>query len=285
MSYDTKPHFATTLTVKAGRGKTEERRQCRHCDQSYALSTSPTILRQHIDLKHPGAAIPLPLPASSSSVTLPPSKKRVFQATLHETTLFINNDALHPALAALFARCSWAHHVVEFPEFLNVCNALRTSTCPPPNRQRLRQSQIELAQSLRTRVVRQLRCYCRTSPLTVAIDGWTDVNTSNLKVTNIVILCGGVSYYWCSIVNSLSHNTAVWLKESLARVITGIKEEGLMFTAIVADNERVNRTLWELLLVPFPFLIRSPCAAHLIQLCVNRALALPLIEPLFTSME
>ena len=58
-----------------------------------------------------------------------------------------------------------------------------------------------------------------------------------------------------------------------------------MFTAIVADNERVNRTVWEHLLVPFPFLIRSPCAAHLIQLCVNKALELPSIEPLFTSME
>jgi hypothetical protein len=275
-------HFASAL-VKVGRGRTEERRQCRHCNQSYSLSTSPTVLRQHLDIKHPGIPPPLPLSASSPSVCLPPSKKRTFQSTLEQTTLFINNEALRPALAALFARCSWAHHIVEFPEFINVISAVRTSTCPPPNRRQLRQSQIELAQSLRTRVVRQLRCYCRTSPLTVAIDGWTDVNSS--KVTNVVILCGGEAYYWCSIVNSLSHNTAAWLKESLVRVLTGIREEGLMFTAMVADNERVNRTLWELLLVPFPFLIRSPCAAHLIQLCVNRALELPLIEPLFTSME
>jgi hypothetical protein len=116
----------------------------------------------------------------------------------------------------------------------------------------------------------------------VAIDGWTDVNTS--KVTNVVILCGGTAYYWCSIVNSHGHNTAVWLEPALARVLNGIREEGLIFTALVADNERVNRTLWELLLVHFPFLIRSPCAAHLIQLCVNKALELPLIEPIFTSM-
>ena len=88
-------------------------------------------------------------------------------------------------------------------------------------------------------------------------------------MTNIVILCGGVAYYWCSIVNGSSHNTAVWLQDSLVRVLTAIKAEGLMFTAMVADNERVNKTLWELLLVPFPFLIRSPCAAHLIQLCIN----------------
>jgi hypothetical protein len=117
----------------------------------------------------------------------------------------------------------------------------------------------------------------------VAVDGWTNVNTS--KVTNVVILCGGVAYYWCSIVNGHNHNTAAWLQTALVKVLHGIKAEGLMFTALVADNERVNRTLWELLLEPFPFLIRSPCAAHLIQLCVNKALELPLIDPLFTSME
>jgi hypothetical protein len=282
MSSTSNPHFSLTF-ISGSRGKTEERRLCRHCDQSYALATSLTILRQHIAAKHPGVPIPLPLLSSSTSVSLLPSKKRTIQSTLDQSTLFINNEALRPALAALFARCGWSHHTVEFPEFLNVIAAVRSSYCPPPNRRQLRQSQIELAQSLRTRVVRQLRCYCRASPLTVAIDGWTDVNSS--KVTNVVILCGGVAYYWCSIVNGLSHNTAVWLKESLLRVLTGIKEEGLMFNAMVADNERVNRTLWELLLVPFPFLIRSPCAAHLIQLCVNRALELPLIEALFTSME
>jgi hypothetical protein len=198
-------------------------------------------------------------------------------------TVFINNAGLLPAAAALFARCSWAHHIVDFPEFKDFISAVRASTCPSPERRQVKQGQIDLAQTLRARVVRQLRCYCRASPLTVAIDGWTDVNTS--KVTNVVILCGGTAYYWCSIVNSHGHNTAVWLETALVRVLNGIREEGLIFTALVADNERVNRTLWELLLVHFPFLIRSPCAAHLIQLCVNKALELPLIEPIFTSME
>ena len=233
-------------------------------------------------LKHPGAVAPCA--ASSSSSSLPPAKKRrTTQSKLDGSALSITHPALRPALAALFARCSWPHHAVDFPEFIDFVAAVRSSTCPPPNRHQLRKAQAELAQTLRARVVRQLRCYCRTSPLTVAIDGWTDVNTS--KVTNVVILCGGAAYYWCSIVHGYSQNTAVWLEPALVRVLNGIKAEGLMFTALVADNERVNRTLWELLLLPFPFLIRSPCAAHLTQLCVNRALELPLIEPLFTAME
>ena len=282
MTSSPEDHFSIII-ITGARGKTEERRLCRHCTQSYSLGTSPTVLRHHLDNKHPGVPLPPFVSLSSSSGIPPPSKKRTIQATLDRTTFFIDNEALRPALAALFARCSWAHHCVDFPEFVNFVSAARSSSCPSPNRHQLRQSQIELAQSLRTRVVRQLRCYCRTSPLTVAIDGWTDVNSS--KVTNVVILCGEVAYYWCSIVNGNSHNTAVWLRDSLVRVLDGIKEEGLMFTAMVADNERVNRTLWELVVESFPFLIRSPCAAHLIQLCVNKALELPVIEPLFTSME
>ena len=188
------------IVVKKGRGSVEDRRQCGYCEQSCSMATSQTVLRQHIDNKHAGFPPPSPSSSSSSSVCLPPSKKRTMQSTLDQTTLFINNEALCPALAALFARCSWAHQAVDFPEFLAVIIAARSSTCPPPNRHQLRQSQLDLAQNLRTRVVRQLRCYCRTSPLTVAIDGWTDVNSS--KVTNVVILCGGVAYYWCSIVTA-----------------------------------------------------------------------------------
>ena len=278
-------HFPLSL-VKLSRGKTEERRLCAHCNQSYALGSSASTLHRHIDTKHSGALPPCAAfsSSSSSSPSLPPAKRqRTVQSKIDSSGLFINNALLRPAVAALFARCSWPHHAVGFPEFAEFVAAVRSSSCAVPNRQQLRLGQIELAQKLRARVVRQLRCFCRTSPLTVAIDGWTNVNTS--KVTNVVILCGGVAYYWCSIVNGHSQNTAVWLLPALIGVLNGLKAEGLMFTAIVADNERVNRTLWELLLDPFPFLIRSPCAAHLIQLCVNKALQLPLIEPVFSAME
>ena len=65
----------------------------------------------------------------------------------------------------------------------------------------------------------------------------------------------------------------------MRKVLEEIKQEGLIFSALVADNEQVNKTLHHLLLPSFPFLIRSPCAAHLVQLCVNHALNLPAIEP------
>lgn len=43
-------------------------------------------------------------------------------------------------------------------------------------------------------------------PVTLALDGWT--NSAHNKVTNLLLLSGGRSFYWKSVVNSLEHNTA-----------------------------------------------------------------------------
>ena len=205
------------------------------------------------------------------------------QTTLHDSRAVIDNAAVRPALALLFARCSWAHHAVDYPEFMEFIRVVRSSTCGLPDRQGLRNEQLALAQRLRSRVVHQLRNYCRSFPLSVAIDGWTNVNTA--KVTNVVIVCGGVAYYWCSIVNSKDRNTAAWLCEPLLRVLDGIRQEGLVYSALVADNEAVNGALWARLRQPLPFLNRSPCAAHIIQLCVHKALALPVVNPILAAVE
>jgi hypothetical protein len=202
---------------------------------------------------------------------------------MDEMPLFSDNGAFKAALAHFFARCSLAHRVAELDEFKEVIECARRSTCDVPRRGALRQSQLALAQSLRLRVIHQLRTFCRSSPLTIAIDGWTNVNTA--KVTNVVILCGGEAYYWCSIVNARNHNTATWLCGPLTKVLNDLRSEGLVFAAMVADNEQVNKALHTVISASFPFLVRTPCAAHLIQLCVVKSLELPAVEPIFETME
>lgn len=276
-------------------GKHTEWRVCRHCPSDkatrYSMTSSTTTLQRHIDVHHGGAPPPprsSSSPSSSTSSSLhpdsPPAKRRcTLQSTLDNEVMKVDNSALLPALAMLFARCSFAHQIVEFDEFMNAAQAIRSSTCPFPDRRQLKAAVLAEAQSLRGRVIRQLRIFCRSSPISVAIDGWTNVNTA--KVTNVVLMCGGEAYYWCSIVNGSHHNRAVWLRDPLVEVLNEIKAQGLVFTAVVADNEKVNTTLWELLLTPFPFLIRSACAAHLVQLCVLKALDLPVINPVLSTME
>lgn len=188
-----------------------------------------------------------------------------------------------PAIAAFFARAGIAHHVIDLPECIAAFDAYRNSNIPLGDRRVLKRHQALLAQTLRQKVLKAARSHCRSHPLTIGIDGWTNVRKD--KVTNVVILCGGVAYYWCSIVNSSHHNTAKWLLEPLLKVLDDIKGHGLIFSALVTDNEEVNKTLHSLLLPHYPFLIRSPCAAHLLQLCVRKALSQPTIEPIMTAME
>ena len=216
----------------------------------------------------PRPPLPLPLPSDSVPRVIP----SIERSSSNRTMLLSD-----PALAELFASCSLPHHLIELPQLIATLNAYRSSDIALPSRATLRQDILSLAQQLRVAVVRRLKGYCRSYPLTVAIDGWTNVRQD--KVTNVLILCGGMAFYWCSIVNVSSRNTAVWMHDPMRKVLEEIKQEGLIFSALVADNEQVNKTLHHLLLPSFPFLIRSPCAAHLVQLCVNHALNLPAIEP------
>ena len=87
------------------------------------------------------------------------------------------------------------------------------------------------------------------------------------------------------IVNARNHNTAEWLCTPLVQALNDLRSEGLVFAAMVADNEQVNKKLHGIVCTTFPFLVRAPCAAHLIQLCVLKSLELPSIEPILETME
>lgn len=279
-------HFVVVPVICTVTGQEKQQRQCEPCRRAdvsklFSLGSSTDTLLDHIQSQHPTIALKR---RSAAAATVPATKRpRTEQPSIQRCFSAQNNAVVRPALAELFASCSWAHHCIEWPQFIAALEAYRSSTVRLPSRATLRQDILDLAQQMRASVVGRLRGYCRSYPLTIAIDGWTNVRHD--KVTNVMILCGGVAFYWCSIVNVSSRNTALWIHEPLRSVMQEIKQEGLIFSALVADNEQVNKVLHRLLLSTYPFLIRSPCAAHLIQLCVNHALALPVIEPILLGME
>ena len=45
------------------------------------------------------------------------------------------------------------------------------------------------------------------------------------KVTNVLVLCGGVAFYWCNIFNVSDRNTAVWMHDPVRRVLQDIRQE------------------------------------------------------------
>ena len=278
-------HF-TVVRVPGDTGRNEDKRRCNACalagtTQYFSMVSSTSTLFKHLRQKHKVH----PQRPQQQQEEAAKRQRIEKQPSIHQSFVKQNNTAVRPALAELFASCSWAHHCVEWPQFIAALDAYRNAapTVRPPTRAMLKQDIFDLAQQIKATVINRLKVYCRNYPLTVAIDGWTNVRQD--KVTNVLILCGGVAFYWCSIVNVDSRNTAAWMSVPVKEALDGIKAEGLCFSALVADNEQVNKTLHGLLLNPFPFLLRSPCAAHLIQLCVNHALSLPGIQPMMIEME
>jgi hypothetical protein len=158
-------HYQEEVINKSG--KTVSQRRCRHCNDVFSINSSTDTLNKHYNREHKDLPPPprIPRPSSSSCVDQPANKRlRVTQSTLDNSILRIHNDDLAPALASLWAHCSWAHRIVELPQFLDVAAALRSSDCRLPSRDQLRTAQLRLAESLRTRVVRQLSSCLSHSP-------------------------------------------------------------------------------------------------------------------------
>jgi hypothetical protein len=214
----------------------------------------------------PGAAVGHKRGSSAVSAASNHSaaKRAAVQPTLQAAFMNGNNIALLDATALFFATSPLGHMTADTDTFAAFCNAIRTSTCALPHRNAVKGAISRLAARMKETILQRLRG--SSSPVTVAIDGWTNVRQT--KVTNVVLLCSGVAYYWRSIPNTYDANTAEWLEQQLTPVLRELHQAGIRFSALVADNEAVNDALWARLLEPFPFLIRVPCAAHTVQLVV-----------------
>jgi hypothetical protein len=138
-----------------------------------------------------------------------------------------------------------------------------------PSRRAIREATVEQEKALRDELLTRLRS--SSSPVAVAIDGWTNVVQS--KVTNIVLICDGKAFYWRSIANKTEKNTAAWLYDQIEPILSDLVQQSVRVTALIADNEAVNGALYRLLRVKFSFLIHIPCAAHTVQLVVHGCLA------------
>lgn len=107
-------------------------------------------------------------------------------------------------LALGFARLSLPLQLMEREDFINMLLTVQQSTCRLPSKHALGLAQVQLANDLRSRLINRLRQFGVHSPVTVGVDGWTNVRRD--KVTNILPLCASNAYYWTSIVNT-SHGS------------------------------------------------------------------------------
>ena len=125
----------------------------------------------------------------------------------------ISNTAIHDVVTG-FALFNMSFATAESPHFRKFIRKFIQSAAYLMQergiyRRVLKQWTLEYASELRIKLLvflTQPNFYC-----TLAVDGWT--NVCGDKVWNIMIICKGVSYYWCSLVNhkSLEYMSAEYI--------------------------------------------------------------------------
>jgi hypothetical protein len=211
-------------------------RTCNTCDRVFQESTGNGSLEAHLRVAHAkqyqewkslkeAHAASLSSSFSSSSLPMAPPKKRSrTQYTLQQSFLSHNNQSVNSIFAVGFASLSLPLQLLEKEEFINMLIAIRQSTSAVPTRKALRQAQLDVAAEMKNTLINRLRAQCMSHPVTIAIDGWTNVRHD--KVNNVIPLCGGRAYYWTSIVNTLHRNTAEWLCSKLIDSFTSLMDKG-----------------------------------------------------------
>jgi hypothetical protein len=251
-------HF-TQLTANVA-GQFVKQEKCRYCDKNYIYHEKSTQkLKEHL-MKHHKAE---------------PGLVEAFEAFTKKSDS-TNHDSLSKAEVFQLWASGWSskggsHVGIDNSEFRAAVKASMDTKIMPPNSHQLKEEQAKLADDLAEQVIVQLKCRGDSASVTIMSDGWT--NVIHNKVTNLCLQANHTGYFWKSIVNHLTKNSAEYLFKEMEPIIQDLITAGVHVFGFVADNESTNKALFKLLHARFPFLIEIPCSAHSIQLVVNETLS------------
>jgi Protein of unknown function (DUF 659)/hAT family C-terminal dimerisation region len=249
------------------------------CGHRWKEGSSETHHIEHLWFQHSGAKKeimklkPGYSPPERKKPAQPSRKRKLEDDHLVQSHLSFASAAtidLPAALADGFAVLSMPRWWIEHPAFVRILDSYRAATCSLPSRYTLGKHIATRADDVQEAVLRILKEQSRTSPVTLAHDGWTDCNGH--KVVNVMLICNGISYFWKSITNTTSANTAAYLAGELGKMIEDLVADGVVVVGVVADNESTNGAVGNLLTARFPYLIDVGCAAHVIQLVAREVL-------------
>lgn len=194
--------------------------------------------------------------------------------TVTMTQLEFEQKKICNGFAILFANKSLPHALIDEPDFRYVIGLLNDKF--KITKKQLRTAISDIGRSINDDVLNILSV--NEQPITIAIDGWTNVNSN--KVTNILLISSGIAYYYSSIVNEHNSNNVEWLVPQLKDKINVLVERKLNIVAITADNENLMKATCKKIKETFPILNIVPCSAHLVQLCLKKICAVDKIKPI-----
>ena len=229
---------------------------------SFTASSPPITPTQHSSLQRSifDDAGDMHSHASGGSSTLP----SMFRAQNER-----HGESLAGATGRLFGIASIPHSLVNNSEWWNFLQFVRS--LPANEFSETRGVAVKYGQSvIANRMTEEIYRRLNGKNVTVAIDGWTDVNS--VKVHNVLVLYGGAAYYLHGIFIPNKKNTAIEIHKHLKPIIEKLISKGLRVVAFATDNAAVMTKTFNLLKTDFLWLIHVKCAAHTLQLIVRAML-------------
>ena len=133
-----------------------------------------------------------------------------------------------------------------------------------------------------TSITEKIYKLLRGKTVTLAIDGWTDVNKT--KVHNVVILHEGVAYYYKGIFLCKKKSSAINILHELRPIIDDLLEHKIYVVAFAADDAKVMNTLYNKVKIIYPWLVQVRCVAHTLQLIIKYMLEQPAAKPILCEL-
>jgi hypothetical protein len=223
-----------------------------NCKKKFSCKSSVSVLKYHLLMDH--------------GQTLNKKTSNNNNNNMEKENGITSEAEIYKALAIAFAKNSLPHSLIEDKYFKNALEIIKNNKTINLNKKNLRD--VILIESEKINEELLINFELNKTPITLAIDGWTNVRSN--KVTNLILIVEGISYYYASIENENNKNNVEWLAPQLEEKIKYLYSKKINIIAIVADNENLMKAISKKLKIKFPVLIDVPCAAHIIQLCFKK---------------
>lgn len=268
------------------------RRSCLICkDHTFSKKTSTSVIEQHFITKHAGdervnaytsKRPSLETVKRANKITVDPHVDTSIHRLADNLTNIsvlggLDSLTLNQVTAVVFSMKGLAFSLIDDPMFRYFLNRF-ASKCEDdtlPSRGSLAIDCVDTAKQLKT----DLCVLLKDQDVAVAFDGRK--NMRSVKVFAMSVILNGTSYYWTSCFNNYERSTASELFEFVKTEMDDLLGIGARVTSFAADNESTMNLLVSKLQEEYPWLVHLPCAAHTIQLCVEKILESPGIEDVY----
>lgn len=235
------------------------------CTKTFAVTSSVTTLKYHISSEH-------------EQIQNIKTKSVNMNNTMEKDN--ITEDDVYRSLAIAFSKNSLPHSLIE-DEYFRDALTMAKNINQNLNKRKLRETMIIESDKINNTMLTSLAL--NGTPVTLAIDGWTNVRAN--KVTNLLIIVNGISYFIASIENDNSKNNVEWIVKHLEKKIDYLISQNIKVIAIATDNENLMKATCKQIKLKYPVIIDVPCAAHIIQLCFKKICEITNIKDIITEIN